>query len=106
MKEVVVYIVSPNLPDRLRPLMDLAKNTWFCLNQEAIDLFRSVDQNLWEETGHNPLAILGRLKNSRIQELLADEGFLLEMDRVLGEVNRYVTDRRGRQFTGGSPPSF
>ena len=106
MKEVVVYIVSPNLPERLRPLMDLAKNLWFCWSQEAIDLFRSVDQNLWEETGHNPLAILGRLKNTRIQELLKDEGFLLEMDRVSGEFNRYAADRRAYEFRLDTPIDF
>ena len=106
MKEVVVYLVSPNLPERLRPLMDMAKNLWFCWNQEAIDLFRSVDQNLWEETGHNPLAILGRLKNTRIQELLKDEGFLLEMDRVSGEFNRYVADRRAYEFGLDTPLDF
>ena len=106
MKEVVVYIVSPNLPERLRPLMDMAKNLWFCWSQEAIDLFRSVDQNLWEETGHNPLAILGRLKNTRIQELLKDEGFLLEMDRVSGEFNRYAADRRAYEFRLDTPIDF
>ena len=106
MKEVVVYLVSPNLPERLRPLMDMAKNLWFCWNQEAIDLFRSVDQNLWEETGHNPLAILGRLKNTRIQELLKDEGFILEMDRVSGEFNRYVADRRAYEFRMETPFDF
>jgi starch phosphorylase len=86
--------------------MDLAKNIWFCWNQEAIDLFRSVDQNLWDETGHNPFAILGRLKNNRIQELLADEGFLLEMDRVSGEFNRYVADRRAYEFRLETPFDF
>lgn len=106
MKEVVVYLVSANLPERLRPLMDMAKNLWFCWNQAAIDLFRSVDQNLWEETGHNPLAILGRLKNTRIQELLKDEGFILEMDRVSGEFNRYVADRRAYEFRMETPFDF
>ena len=106
MKEVAVYVVSPSLPERLRPLMDMAKNLWFCWSQESIDLFRSVDQNLWEETGHNPLAILGRLKNTRIQELLKDEGFLLEMDRVSGEFNRYVADRRAYEFRLDTPLDF
>ena len=106
MKEVVVYNVSPNLPDRLRPLMDLAKNLWFCWNLEVIDLFRSMDQNLWEETGHNPLAILGRLGNDRIQELLEDDGFLLEMDRITAEFKRYVGDRRAYDFGLETPFDF
>jgi starch phosphorylase len=106
MKEVVVYTVGPNLPDRLAPLMELSKNLWFCWNQEAIDLFQSVDQNLWQETGHNPLAILGLLKNDRIQELLGDEGFLLEMDRVSGEFKRYMGDLRTYEFGLETPFDF
>ncbi|MBI5966321.1 MAG: alpha-glucan family phosphorylase, partial [Deltaproteobacteria bacterium] len=106
MKDVLVYTVVPNLPDRLRPLMDLAKNLWFSWNQEAIDLFQSIDQNLWEETGHNPLAMMGRLGNDRIQELLADEGFLLEMDRVVGEFKRYTEDRRPYDFGLETPCDF
>jgi len=65
-----------------------------------------VDQNLWEETGHNPLAILGRLKNNRIQELLADEGFLLEMDRVSEEFKRYLGDVRAYEFRLETPFDF
>jgi len=106
MKDVLVYTVVPNLPDRLRPLMDLTKNLWFSWNQEAIDLFQSIDQNLWEETGHNPLAMMGRLGNDRIQELLADEGFLLEMDRVVGEFKRYTEDRRAYDFGLETPCDF
>ncbi|MCX5907899.1 MAG: alpha-glucan family phosphorylase [Deltaproteobacteria bacterium] len=106
MKEVLVYSVVPNLPDRLQPLMDLAKNIWFSWNQEAIDLFRSLDSNLWEETNHNPFAILGRLSHVRIDELLNDEGFLLQMDRLLGEFNRYVGDHKAYAFGLENPLDF
>ena len=106
MKDVILYTVVPNLPDRLNPLMELARNLWFSWNLEAIDLFRSVDQNLWEETNHNPLAVLGRLSNERIQELLGDEGFLLEMDRIHGEFKRYVQDRRAYDFDLETPLVF
>jgi glycogen phosphorylase len=106
MKDVVLYTVVPQLPDRLQPLMEIAKNLWFCWNLEAIDLFRSLDQNLWEETNHNPLAILGRLGNERIQELLNDEGFLLEMERIHKEFKQYVQDRRAYDFDLETPLVF
>ncbi|MDI6755944.1 MAG: alpha-glucan family phosphorylase [Thermodesulfobacteriota bacterium] len=106
MKDIVVYTVMPNLPERLRPLMDLAKNLWFSWNLEGIDIFRSIDQNLWEETNHNPLAVLGRLGNERIQELLGDEGFLSEMDRIFTEFKRYTEKGKAYHFGLETPFDF
>ena len=77
MKDVIVYTVVPKLPDRLKPLEEMARNVWFAWNLEVLDLYRSIDPNLWEETGHNPLAMVSSLGNERIQELLEDDGFLL-----------------------------
>jgi starch phosphorylase len=106
MKDIVVYTVIPSLPERLLPLMDLAKNLWFSWNLEVIDLFRSIDQNLWEETHHNPLAILGRLGKDRIQELMADEGFLLEMDRIYTDFKRYTENYKAYHFGLDKPLDF
>src|SRR4030043_2271993 len=106
MKDIVVYTVIPSLPERLRPLMDLAKNLWFSWNLEVIDLFRSIDQNLWEETHHNPLAILGRLGKDRVQELMSDEGFLLEMDRMINEFKRYTENGKHYHFGLDKPLDF
>ncbi len=106
MRDVLVYTVLPKLPDRLRPLMDLADNLSFSWNQEVIDLFRSVDQNLWEETNHNPKGILGRMGQDRIAELLADEGFLLQMDRLYGEFKRYREDPKTYEFGLETPCDF
>jgi starch phosphorylase len=106
MKEVILYTVLPKIPERLKPLEEMAKNLWFCWNIETIDLFRSVDQNLWVEFQHNPLAILGYLDEKRIQELLEDEGFLLEMDRIFEEFKRYMGERKAYDFGLGAPIDF
>jgi glycogen phosphorylase len=106
MKEVVVYTVVPKLPERLNPLEEMAKNLWFCWNLEVIDLFRSIDPGLWEETGHNPLAMVSSLGNDRIKELLEDEGFLLEMDRITAEFRRYMDERKTYCFGLDAPIDF
>ncbi|HYB20644.1 MAG TPA: alpha-glucan family phosphorylase, partial [Thermodesulfobacteriota bacterium] len=98
MKNIVLYTVVPHLPTRLSPLLEMAKNIWFSWSLPVIDLFRSIDQNLWEETGHNPLAMLGQLGHDRINELLRDEGFLLEMDRIYAEFTRYRDDQKKYNF--------
>ncbi|MGC8810535.1 MAG: alpha-glucan family phosphorylase [bacterium] len=106
MKDVIVYTVVPTLPERLLPLMEMAKNLWFSWNLEAIDLFRSIDQHLWEETNHNPLALLSRLNQDRLQELLGDEGFLSEMDRIYGDFKRYTEKGKPYHFGLETPFAF
>jgi starch phosphorylase len=106
MKEIILYTVVPQIPERLKPLEEMAKNLWFSWNIEAIDLFRSVDQRLWEETQHNPLAILGNLSKQRFEELLEDEGFLREMDRIFEEFKRYMGEKKAYDFGLGAPIDF
>jgi len=106
MKEVVVYTVVPRFPERLKPLEEMAKNLWFCWNLEVIDLFRSIDPGLWEETGHNPLAMVSSLANDRIKELLEDDGFLLEMDRITAEFRRYMGEKKTYGFGLEAPIDF
>ncbi|MGQ9646104.1 MAG: alpha-glucan family phosphorylase [Thermodesulfobacteriota bacterium] len=106
MKEITLFTVLPKIPERLKPLEEMARNLWFCWNLEAINLFRSIDQNLWEETYHNPLSLLGHLDEKRLQELLEDDGFLLEMDRTYDEFKRYKGERKAYNFRLEAPVDF
>lgn len=103
---LVVYTVLPKLHERLLPLMEMSKNLWFCWNIEVIDLYRSIDPNLWDESGHNPLGMVNRLDTARLDDLLEDEGFLSEMDRIYGEFKRYMGDRKPYDFGLDSPIDF
>jgi len=106
MKEITLYTVVPKIPERLRPLEEMARNLSFSWNLEAIDLFRLIDQNLWEDTGHNPLAMLGSIGNERMRELSEDEGFLLEMEGVFKEFKRYTGEREAYNFGLRAPLDF
>jgi starch phosphorylase len=87
--KILPYTVVPTLPERLAPLKDLAGNVWFSWNPAAIRLFRQMHMDLWEETGHNPVKLLGEIGQDRIAELVEDEGFLDQMDRVVRAFERY-----------------
>jgi starch phosphorylase len=93
MKPVFMYRVVPYLPKRLSPLKKLAYNLWWTWHPEANMLFQRLDADLWEATGHNPVALLGRLDPSRLKEILKNEGFLVEMDRVYSELIRYLGEK-------------
>ncbi len=76
------FLVNPNLPEKLKPLNDIAMNLWHCWNWEAVKLFMRLDEKLWEDTGRNPVAMLGRASQERLEELAEDDSFLAELEEV------------------------
>jgi glycogen phosphorylase len=93
MQPIRTFNVSPSLPASLQPLRQLAYNLYWDWNTEIKELFRRLDRDLWETTRHNPVALLARVSQARLQEVAADDGFLAHMERALGELNTYLNDR-------------
>jgi len=93
MRPIRSFIIKPALPPRLEGLRRLAYNLWWCWHMEAINLFRRLDEQLWEKTGHNPVLMLGTIDQSRLERAARDEAFLAHMERVLGEFDRYMEGR-------------
>ncbi len=87
------FTVVPSLPPRLAPLRELAYNLWWSWNLDVVDLFRRLDRDLWETTGHNPVAMLGLLKQYRLEEAARDEGFMSHLMRVYQALNHYLSSR-------------
>lgn len=84
---------SAILPERFQPLSDLARNLWFSWNSDAIRLFRSIDPERWERTGHNPVRMLAETPDDVWTALAGDEAFIALYDRVAGRYAQY----RGRE---------
>ncbi len=97
MPTIYTYDVIPRLPEKLSPLLDIAYNLWWTWNQDAIALFRRVDRDLWETVNHNPIVLLGRVSQSQLEELAADEGFTAHLNRVLNELQTYLAAKSWHQ---------
>ena len=54
-KEVTV---KSTLPAELKCLDELAHNMWWAWNYEARDMWKSLDNALYDEGGHNPVMLL------------------------------------------------
>ena len=87
------FRVIPALPAKLERLRDLAHNLWWTWNHEAIELFRRLDRDLWESTGHNPVLMLGTIRQERLEQVAEDDGFLSHIDRVWREFDRYQKNK-------------
>ncbi|MGC9334061.1 MAG: alpha-glucan family phosphorylase [Anaerolineae bacterium] len=84
------FRVIPSLPAKLERLRTLAHNLWWTWNHEAIELFRRLDRDLWEETAHNPVLMLGTIRQERLEQVAEDDGFMAYLDRVYRELERYM----------------
>ena len=91
MKAIHKYTVSPKLPGKLNPLLTLAYNLRWSWDHETIDLFRRLDTDLWEETNHSPIKMLGKIKQEKLLEALNDDGFMAHLERVSQEAKRYMS---------------
>lgn len=93
MQPIRTFNVSPSLPSRLEPLRKLAYNLHFDWNVESKDLFRRLDPDLWESSHHNPVLMLGTISQSRLLEVVEDEGFLAQVDRAARQLEDYLQER-------------
>ncbi|MEH2246477.1 alpha-glucan family phosphorylase [Nostoc sp.] len=93
MQPIRTFNVSPSLPPRLEPLRRLAYNLHWDWNVDTKDLFRRLDSDLWESSHHNPVLMLGTISQSRLLEVVEDEGFLAQMDRADRQLEDYLQER-------------
>ncbi len=90
MPNIQTVTIVPNLPERLAPLMEIARNCWWTWTPEALYLFQDMDRDVWERTRHNPVALLGTIEQPRLEQLERDEIFLARMEGVKSELDRYL----------------
>jgi starch phosphorylase len=90
MPSIQKFVVTPNLPEPLKPLLTIARNIWWTWHVEAISLLRRVDADLWDKHKGNPIAVLGSLSAARVAELEKDQAFLAHLERVQGDLDRYL----------------
>ena len=89
-------MVTRHLPEELSGLETLCKNLWWCWNDSAKALFRTVDYDLWHRSGHNPMVILDKVSLKRYKELAKDKAFLGQLDEVMTEFNAYMAEKDKR----------
>ena len=90
-------MVTRHLPEELSGLETLCTNLWWCWNEDAKQLFRTIDADIWHNSGHNPMAILDKLSLKRYNELAKDISFLSQLGAVMDEFNRYMALKAERK---------
>ncbi|MCP4593468.1 MAG: glycosyltransferase family 1 protein [bacterium] len=93
MYQIKKFSVVPDIPPRIARLRELAYNLWWCWNTDATSLFSRLDRHLWSTLKHNPVQLLSKIDQGKLNAAAKDAAFLAQMDRVLAAMDDYL----GRQ---------
>lgn len=91
-RPVATVNVVPDLPESLERLVELAHNLRWAWDSETTRLFRRLDTDLWEQTGHNPVWMLGLLSQERLDALQNDAAFMAHFHRVCADFDAYMAN--------------
>ncbi len=86
-KEVTI---KSTLPAELKCLDELAHNMWWAWNYEARDMWKSLDKDLYEEGGHNPVMLLDRLSYERKEAIVKDKAIMERVKAVYKKFREYM----------------
>ena len=86
-KEVTI---KSTLPAELKCLDELAHNMWWAWNYEAHDMWKSLDKDLYEEVGHNPVMLLDRLSYERKEAIVKDKAIMERVKAVYKKFREYM----------------
>ncbi len=92
MEPLKTFTIVPSLPPKLAPLKKIAYNLFWSWNHDAIDLFRLLDNDLWEASDHNPVKMLGQIRQERLEKMADDDGFLSHLQRVADRLENYLKE--------------
>ncbi|MDR2340124.1 MAG: alpha-glucan family phosphorylase, partial [Deltaproteobacteria bacterium] len=90
MKPKQEFKVIPRFPERLTALKRMAYNVVFSWDSEIRDIFQRVDPKLWTESNHNPVRLMSRVKQKRLDELNLDTGFTSQLEEVSHRFDVYM----------------
>jgi phosphorylase/glycogen(starch) synthase len=90
-------LINKNIPEKLIALEELANNLWWCWNDDAGDLFESIDAAAWKESGQNPVVFLGLIPYDKLIALENNSAFMTSLNRVYNRFVKYMQEKETRK---------
>ena len=84
------FLVRPALPPALSRLSELGYNLLWSWDHSIRSLFRRIDPALWKEVNHNPIELLGRVSQEKLDRAAADPRFVSLYRRACERHDSYL----------------
>ncbi|MBU0507960.1 alpha-glucan family phosphorylase [bacterium] len=91
-KPLAILEVVPAIPEPIAGLRELAYNLLWSWNPDIAALFRSLDPETWQATGHNPAKMLRVLSQRKLDNAVANPAFLDHYHRCKSFHDHYLKE--------------
>lgn len=85
--------VNPQLPKRIEKLAEISNNLWWSWNTDFLNLFKTIDRDLWENCQKNPIKFLRLVSQDRLETVLNNNDFLKKYDSLSKEFEDYMNSK-------------
>ena len=85
--------VKSRIPESLKMLEEMARNIWWAWNDEATEMFKGLDPELWSVVKQNPVALLERLSYEKLEALSVDKEVLGKINHIYDKFKNYVNTK-------------
>ena len=85
--------VNPQLPKKIERLSEIANNLWWSWNTEFLKLFKTIDIDLWEQCGKNPVKFLKLVDQEKLEKIAEDPEFLKEYNKNVENFEDYMDSK-------------
>ncbi|CAB4884229.1 unannotated protein [freshwater metagenome] len=103
MRSVRHFRVDPAVPEALSGLHRLANNLHWCWDRELQQLFSGLHPEAWEESHHQPLAMMARITPEDWIDLATDPAVVRAVADAVVRLDAALTSPRWFQTKGESP---
>jgi starch phosphorylase len=79
-----------DLPEQISRLGNLAYNLWWTWRPDAQRLYSWIDPYLWEETYHNPVHFLRKVRRTDLNAVIHDRNYMKHYKQVLRAFDTYI----------------
>ena len=90
MTSSILVEISPNIPENLRRLPELAGNLFFSWLRPCRSLFEDLDEELWRQTDGNPKLLLRCVDQAALDRAASDAVYLARYRQVLVNFDAYL----------------
>src|SRR5437588_226929 len=94
------------MPARISRLYQLAYNLWWSWHPEARNLYSSLDPELWEQVGHNPVRFLSDVEPQKLEQAAANDDYLKQYDKVIEDFDHYIHPHPNETWFSQSYPEL
>lgn len=97
MKALRSFAVRASLPERLGVLAAVAGNLRWTWDTRTVELFRWIDSDAWDRSGHDAVKMLGLVSRERYEQLGDDGPFLGFLAGIEEQLHEYLEEPRWYQ---------